>query len=389
MPPMPGFASFSNPSMYRPAPSTWWVALTDVKGSTKAIQDGHYKAVNQLGVACIVGVLNAVEPLEVPYVFGGDGATLLIPPTRVDAVRSALQGLQRIARDSFQMELRAAMVPVDDLQREGHQILVAKLRSSEHVALAMLSGSGPSVADSWMKDPERAVRYAVPPPKSLPTVNTDGFECRWRPLQSVHGEVVSVLIKARGDGEHEQRATYDRVLKRLEELLGALEARSPVLPEALELSNDAADLRGEALIRRGPGKVGVALHRAWALLENNVGRMLMRQGWNAAGFDGANYATTVALQTDFRKFDDMLRAVLDMSADSHQKLRSYLEQERQSGALIYGTHSAGAALITCAVFDRQDRHVHFVDGAKGGYALAAKELKAQLLDPTQTPPPTL
>ncbi|HAX45954.1 MAG TPA: hypothetical protein DCX78_03885 [Nitrospina sp.] len=34
--------------------------------------------------------------------------------------------------------------------------------------------------------------------------------------------------------------------------------------------------------------------------------------------------------------------------------------------------------MTCMVFDRKERHLHFVDGASGGYALATKQLKCQI-----------
>jgi hypothetical protein len=35
--------------------------------------------------------------------------------------------------------------------------------------------------------------------------------------------------------------------------------------------------------------------------------------------------------------------------------------------------------MTCLVFSlEQSRHMHFIDGADGGYALAALQLKAQL-----------
>jgi Protein of unknown function (DUF3095) len=36
-------------------------------------------------------------------------------------------------------------------------------------------------------------------------------------------------------------------------------------------------------------------------------------------------------------------------------------------------------MMTCLVFSLQEsRHVHFIDGADGGFALAALQLKAQL-----------
>jgi hypothetical protein len=59
-------------------------------------------------------------------------------------------------------------------------------------------------------------------------------------------------------------------------------------------------------------------------------------------------------------------------------LEHYLESERAAGRLAYGMHRAPAALVTCFVRSHAGNHVHFVDGANGGYALAAKQLKAQL-----------
>jgi hypothetical protein len=47
---------------------------------------------------------------------------------------------------------------------------------------------------------------------------------------------------------------------------------------------------------------------------------------------------------------------------------------------VYGVHVSRHALMTCLVFDRFGKQVHFVDGANGGYALAAKQLKQQLAD---------
>jgi len=217
----------------------------------------------------------------------------------------------------------------------------------------------------------------VAPDDSDAQVDGSGFECRWQPLYSRRGEVVAVLIKARGASALEEQAIYRDLLVAMEEVLGSLDEASPAGTDSLELSASAADLQGEALIRRGRGLLA-RLHVAWAWVENQVGRVLMRNGWKALGFDGEGYAAQAAAQTDFRKFDDTLRAVLDMTAEEHSRLREILEAEREAGRVYYGTHAAPAALMTCAVRDRRDNHVHFVDGADGGYALAARELKAQV-----------
>jgi hypothetical protein len=60
------------------------------------------------------------------------------------------------------------------------------------------------------------------------------------------------------------------------------------------------------------------------------------------------------------------------------ELTSYLEEEYRSGRLAYGVHVTDRALVTCVVFERMGRQVHFVDGADGGYAMAARELKQRL-----------
>ena len=48
-----------------------------------------------------------------------------------------------------------------------------------------------------------------------------------------------------------------------------------------------------------------------------------------------------------------------------------------AGLIDYGLHAQASALMTCIVpsLARND-HIHFIDGADGGYARAAERLKA-------------
>lgn len=57
-----------------------------------AIRSGLYKAVNILGVSVITAVVNVAKPLTIPYMFGGDGASLCIPPALVTCLISPRAG---------------------------------------------------------------------------------------------------------------------------------------------------------------------------------------------------------------------------------------------------------------------------------------------------------
>ena len=60
-------------------------------------------------------------------------------------------------------------------------------------------------------------------------------------------------------------------------------------------------------------------------------------------------------------------------------IEGYLAGENEAGRLVYGTHRADSALMTCLVFSlEQSQHIHFIDGADGGFALAAPGFKKQL-----------
>ena len=103
--------------------------------------------------------------------------------------------------------------------------------------------------------------------------------------------------------------------------------------------------------------------------------------WKAPAphFDPKTYAESMSNHSDFRKFDDMLRMVVDCSADQAASIRTFLEELRVQGEICFGLHESSVALMTCFVYDVKDgNHIHFIDGGNGGYTMAAKQFKAQL-----------
>ncbi len=84
------FELISDLSRYKPVPDDRSVMITDVGGSTVAIESGKYKDVNMIGAASISAVLNVTRTDEIPYAFGGDGTTFVVPSGALPRVREAL-----------------------------------------------------------------------------------------------------------------------------------------------------------------------------------------------------------------------------------------------------------------------------------------------------------
>src|SRR5690606_24127769 len=123
---------------------------------------------------------------------------------------------------------------------------------------------------------------------------------------------------------------------------------------------------GESLGRR---RLAVGLHSllSW---------VIFRTGMRVGGFDPASYRRDLIANADFRKYDDGLRMTLDCSPALADRLESLLTAGRNRGILRFGLHRQDSALMTCFVPSVHVRnHLHFIDGAGGGYAAAAAMLK--------------
>jgi hypothetical protein len=81
---------------------------------------------------------------------------------------------------------------------------------------------------------------------------------------------------------------------------------------------------------------------------------------------------------DFCKYRDALRMTLDCTPKLVERLKARLRIAEQTRVARFGLHQQGAAIVTCyAPSPTRNDHVHFVDGAAGGYAAAAAQLNSR------------
>lgn len=372
LPPVRRFADLADPGVYAPVPADWAVILTDVEGSTQAVQAGRYREVNYVGAASIAAVLNATGRADVPFVFGGDGATLLVPPGLRAASERALAALRGHAAERLGLTLRVGVVPVAELLAAGHDLRIARLVVSEGYAQALLAGSGVAEAENRVKDPATAARYAS---TAEPEEGADpyaGLECRWADVPSPHGETVSLLVAAAGEND---TAVYTGVLEAIEAIYGVGDAPHPVSVEHLRLRALPGESAAEVRLRHAGRKVAGTL-ALWA--QGVLGRVLLALGLKTAETDWARYPTLLRDATDYRKFDGVVRMVLAGTPAQRERLEGVLEAGYGAGRLAYGLHVSDRAVLTCLVYERMGQQVHFVDGAGGGYTSAAVGFKTRL-----------
>ena len=365
------FDSVMDPALYRPLPEDWTLGVADIVDSTKAIAQNRYKAVNMAGAAVIAGVRNALGGSDLPYAFGGDGASFAVPLRDLAIARDTLAATATWTREELGLTMRVALVPVARVREAGLDVRVARFAQSGDVAYAMFSGGGLGWAEAAMKRGEFAVPPA--PPGARPPL--DGLSCRFAEIPATRGLILSlVIVPAAGGDPAAFRAAIEGVVALVErspEKSRPVPASGPELrwpPPGAELEARAAPVGNRTLILRRLGVYAFTL-MAWAIM-----RWRIRVG----GFDPTKYLAEVVANSDFRKFDDGLRMILDCETALADAIEARLASAAASGAVRYGLHRQDAAMMTCFVPSATaSDHVHFVDGARGGYASAAAALKAQ------------
>ncbi|MBY0406488.1 MAG: DUF3095 domain-containing protein [Rickettsiales bacterium] len=369
------FVELANAEHFRAAPEDWHVVICDVVNSTVAISKGRYKEVNMVGAATIMAILNVADGVDLPYAFGGDGATVLVPSRLVPVVKATLSHVQAKVEAMFDLQLRAGLVPLSALYAQGTTLSVGRFYLSEQMSQAVFHGTALTLAEHWIK---KGGGTAILCTKlDADDVNLQGLECRWEPIANRNGMMLSLIVKVLPQFEQQALSIHSKIVTAIGDIYPA-ESAQPVTPTNTRISFSPKRLRAEMLLRGGPSFFSRFIYLIRMLLLNAIGQFSFSTGKKALGFDGQRYLSELAANSDSRKFDEALRMILDSSEAQREQLAALLERHRTAGEIVYGMHASKEALMTCLVFSLVGNHVHFVDGSDGGYALAAVQMKRQL-----------
>ena len=351
-------------------PKGWHVILTDIKGSTGAVLTGASQNVNYIATGSIVTVLNLAfkAKIVVPFFFGGDGATFLVPEVLVELAVKKLMAYQTNVMQIYGLDLRVGSIPVNSIYKEGYKIRLSKYGLTRFFAIPVILGDGLSYAENVIKDEFYQLDKAI---DELEEFDLDGMQCRWdqiSPPADLH-EILTLLIVA--PDVTQQAMSFSKVLKAIDEIYGSLNKRQPISVEKLKLNTTYNRIKSEMRHRIGKIKF-FELLQTW--LMNAFGPLYFLTN------NGKSYLKRLVQMSDTLVMDGKINTVISGTAAQRNQLFKILDDLEKSGEIIYGFHISNASIMSCYVRDMKNDHIHFVDGAEGGYTKAAGILKGKLRD---------
>lgn len=350
-------------------PENWHVIITDVKDSTVAVNKGLHETINLVATGSIVAVMNIVynANLTIPFFFGGDGATFIIPETLLAPALKALFLHRENTQSEFNLDLRVGHVTVSEIYNNKKDLKISKLRTSAQFEIPVLLGNGLMYAETKIKGKDYQFEGLTGNREEL---NMDGMQCRWDKIMPPenYSEVVSLLVIARENVS--PAMAFKKVMDAIEKIYGTPQKRSPISVGKLKLKTTLAKISHEMRAR-------MQRFRAFYLLFNWIKTSLGYFYFRTK--KGRVYLANLVEMSDILVIDGKINTVISGNARQRELLENALNKIEKDGEIIYGLHVSKESVMSCYVRNMDDRHIHFVDGAEGGYTNAASVLKQKML----------
>ena len=377
IPPLSSLTEALTTEQWQPPADEWAVALTDVMNSTEAIEAGKYRDVNVAGAVAIMALGRVFGSLSLPFVFGGDGMTFLVPRSRDYDVRETLSRVVRDARQLMDLEMRAAIIPLSSILKDGVHLGVSRLQVSKLYSQAVFHGTALSAADDMLKNfygTGTHVEWFVTGAEHNEPGDYEGFTCRWQDIPSPNGHTIAMVLRPR-EGQR-----MEELLPRVEEILKGREKFHPLSVDGLKPGGKTSNFRLAARLGAGGRRLRYLILALRERIAIGLIKLSLRFGIKLR--HGPYQLDRIREQdmesADFEKFDGTLKMVFSASDGEIGELEEQLKEWHAAGRVFYGLHRAKAAHMTCIAHLPSGDDIHFVDATDGGYAMAAKAMKQQV-----------
>tara|TARA_R110002051_G_scaffold86498_2_gene152375 strand:- start:42609 stop:43772 length:1164 start_codon:yes stop_codon:yes gene_type:complete len=359
-----------NEANFIDVPLSWHVVVVDIKNSTSAVKEGNHHQVNLTATGAIISVLNTVRKIkrkcEIPYFFGGDGATFIIPEVLLKPTIQVLNNYRIHIKRKINLVLRVGDIPVKILIKKKVQLKIAKHQLTYKLVIPIVLGNGLKVAENIIKSSFQEKETTTFDETLL---NLEGMECRWDEINPVQSKSKVVCLLLDAVNEDSQLTTYSQVLTQLDKEFGTFEKRQPIKNTSLRLDIRPKKVWEEMKISLVTNS-WIYFFRNW--IKSNFGNIYLNLTKS-----GKQYLKQVGQLSHTIMLDGMINTVFIAEQSKIDGFIKFLDSLETDNKLIYGIHVTHASVMSCYVLDRRTTHSHFVDGTEGGYTAAAKMFKSK------------
>lgn len=237
-------SSFSN------VPTTWHVVVVvDIQNSTQAVAKGKHHQINLTATGAIISVLNTIrrekKPIEIPYFFGGDGATFIVPNLLLNKITLVLDNFSLHIKRNTGLILRVGSISVKKLIAEKCILKIAKHPLTEQLTIPIVLGNGLKKAEEIIKNDFVENNFTQFKEALL---NLKGMECRWDQINPSENKNKVTCLLLDAVEESNQGSIYREVLTQMDTLFGTFKSRQPVKSTNLKLNYSISNIWEEMKI---------------------------------------------------------------------------------------------------------------------------------------------
>ncbi|WP_232219128.1 DUF3095 domain-containing protein [Olleya marilimosa] len=351
-------------SLFSSVPKNWSIVVTDIKNSTVAVANGLHNDVNLCATGSIITVLNTIKgidkKIQIPYFFGGDGSTFIIPNNLVQPIIQALNNYSQHIANTLKLNLRVGHIKVEEVYNNKVTLRITKLRHNKYLTTPVVLGNGIKFAENYIK---QSFEIADPIKDKNIALNLEGMECRWDEIYPNEPQKKVICLLVNCEDEKKQAEIYGTIMNEINYIFGNLDNRNPITTLKLKLNTTLEKIRKEMYVKVGKNQSKYLINN-WLI---TVFGKYYFKFFKA----GKLYIYRVSQLSDTIMLDGSINTVISGNEKQIKRLQIFLDDLESKKKIIYGLHTTHASIMSCYIEDREEKHIHFVDGTEGGYTSAA------------------
>lgn len=357
----------SEVSNFSVVPEDWVLIVMDIEKSTQAVRYKMHRDINRIATESIMATLNEMKLLNpdiaIPFFYGGDGASLLIPGAYLQQIRLMLDDFRYHIYTNYFLNLRVGFLAIKDIYERGHAIKLARLSHHRHFSIPVALGDGLKAGERLIKD--RLVNERKEPSQRM-YVDTEGVSCSWQSIkfQKTSNRTLCFIVSLRDLSQ--QASTLAGINQKIASIFGNYPERTIFPIKYLERKNKISAIYLQQM--KFPNPLN------WEYLVVKVlGKYYFR--WFQRGRDFAEKLSTSILPT---LYDGDYADILIGTKEQIATFIGHLQMLENKGILFFGSFISHQAIIKCSMNIDENKTIYLLDGGEGGFTSAAKVIKPKM-----------